>query len=540
MPRASKPRVGLQGGSMTGMPGPAVSVILARSADGSAWRWAKTPWMSGLLPTCTSPTTARWSPAASAGLSARGDLDVHRLERGERPGRLAVGEGGLRAGAEVAGSGSARSLASRRCRLLERVAELGRELHERLHDLHQHGHERPAAVGQRLLDHPPADRVHPAAPPPPGREERLERRRHVGDEPRSHRHLEVAHAVQVAERPGAVCHAGVPHRVAPGQLDEAASSAARLAAERVRRGGLDPPSAASSRASASSPRARTPRSGCASSAARRSRSTYGPAAIRSSGSIARASACTAHASKWTWRLRTSPPNGRAAAARRQRSDPRRAARRSRWCRSCRSSAASSWRRSPRARAPGSAWWATARPPSARRLRAPPGSATSPPPESAGRAPSGSAVRTRPPARKRQGPTRESPHSGRRSRATSTSRRRAGQGRPWRDGTGRSRGIPAVRAPRGTSTPPSCLPASVRDPSSAPSPLDLQAFREARSRTGRLVGGPPSPLPGRLCLVDQSSRWRDAALRGPVQASIDERRASAPCRPRVVRRGPQPC
>ena len=43
MPRASKPMVGLHGGNMTGIPGPAVAVTRESSAAGSAWRWAKTP-----------------------------------------------------------------------------------------------------------------------------------------------------------------------------------------------------------------------------------------------------------------------------------------------------------------------------------------------------------------------------------------------------------------------------------------------------------------------------------------------------------------
>ncbi len=125
-------------------------------------------------------------------------------------------------------------------KLLHQVAELGRELHERLHSLHEHGYEGPpAAVRERLLDHPPPDRVHPAAPPAPCRKQRLKRRCHAGHEPRPHRHLEVAHAVQIAERAGAVGHARVSGRVASGQFHEDGVECGEVIPERRRISGGD-------------------------------------------------------------------------------------------------------------------------------------------------------------------------------------------------------------------------------------------------------------------------------------------------------------
>ena len=275
----------------------------------------------------------------------------------------------------------------------------------------------------------PIEFTRPAVPAP-GLEERLERRRHVGDERRAHRHVEVAHAVEVAERAGAVGHAGVAGRVALGELDERLVEGGEGVAQLVRArrghriaGGVEPVE-----------RGEAPRADAARSAValeRRPKVALGMRPGRDPDLGVERLGQRLHGPGLEVDVAAADElrrSGREAAGRRPRSGPRPADRRSRSCRSSRSSAAGSSRRSPRARAPGWAWSASARRPSGPRSRARPGSARSRPPGSARPGRRGSGARTRPRGRTRRGPRPETRRFGRRSPATAPSRR---QGRSSR-------------------------------------------------------------------------------------------------------------
>src|SRR5919204_4045774 len=179
---------------------------------------------------------------------AGGDLEVDGLERGGAPGGLVVGEGRdgpCRQGAQV---GVGKERADPLLELGVDVIQLLWQLHERLHHAPEHRPERAAAAGrQGLVDHGPADRVHAAAVPAARLEQGLERRRDVADERRSQRHLEVAHAVDVGQRAGAVRPAVVSDGLATRQVDEGGVEAGEAFAQvlwgRYReciRGGFEP------------------------------------------------------------------------------------------------------------------------------------------------------------------------------------------------------------------------------------------------------------------------------------------------------------
>ena len=264
--------------------GPTAAAIPARSAAGSACAVGEDALDERVVAHVHIADHGELVPGGERRLITGGDLHVDRLERREPPGRLVIGEGRHRAGADRGGIGVGRARASRAAPARRRRS--------------------PSSGGSCMsvgstcmrtsMNGPPppsgSARSTPAAPiaftPPqyqrPASNRAWSAGAMSGDERRAHRHVEVAHAVEVAERPRAVGHARIAGRVAPGQLDERRVERAKRAAQR-RRAMRRPPRRARPRADRA-PRGRAPHaaSACVSSAARSSRSGCGPAATTSS------------------------------------------------------------------------------------------------------------------------------------------------------------------------------------------------------------------------------------------------------------------
>ena len=164
----------------------------------------------------------------------RRHLHVDRLKHAGTPARPVIREGhggAITDGPRVRIGEHAREPV---VELLGLVADLWRELHQRPHHLAEDGGERAPVTGRHAaLDHSFADRVDLPAVPPPRLEEHAQRRRHIRDEARAEREVNVAQAIDIGKGPGAVGPARMTHRCLPGELDERPVECAQRVCEQL-------------------------------------------------------------------------------------------------------------------------------------------------------------------------------------------------------------------------------------------------------------------------------------------------------------------
>ena len=132
-PRASTPIVGLHGGRMTGRPGPTTAANRGHELSRVRVAVREDALEERVVADVHVSDDGEVVPGGERRLVARGDLHVDRLEGREPPGGLVIGELRGGAGADRRRIGVGEHPAEPVVQLLDRLAHLRRELHERPH-----------------------------------------------------------------------------------------------------------------------------------------------------------------------------------------------------------------------------------------------------------------------------------------------------------------------------------------------------------------------------------------------------------------------